>query len=239
MNNIIANIKKPYIIGAVILLVVIGGFFVYEHSPEAKYQKGLHYYKEKNYQKALPLFEEAAKHNYAPAEEKLGHMYLKGWGVPQDTDKAVYWFKKAAKQGNAEAEVALGHIYLTTAVFNTVISNMFSNPYGKSIATEKYPKALYWLKKAAEQGYAKAENYLGVMYGNGLGVPQDYNKALYWLKKAAEQGYAKAENNLGNMYANGLGVPQDYNKAVYWYKKAAEQGYAPAKANLERLESEH
>jgi len=122
-------------------------------------------------------------------------MYLKGWGVPQDTDKAVYWFKKAAKQGNAEAEVALGHIYLTTAVFNTVISNMFSNPYGKSIATEKYPKALYWLKKAAEQGYAKAENNLGNMYANGLGVPQDYNKAVYWYKKAAEQGYAPAKAN--------------------------------------------
>jgi|GEM_PF-6747380 len=53
MNNIIANIKKPYIIGAVILLVVIGGFFVYEHEygPEAKYQKGLHYYKEKTTKK--------------------------------------------------------------------------------------------------------------------------------------------------------------------------------------------
>jgi len=198
MNNIIANIKKPYIIGAVILLVVIVGSVVYEHEygPEAKYKKGLHYYKEKNYQKALPLFEEAGKHNYAPAEEKLGYMYLKGWGVPQDTDKAEDWFKKAAKQGNAEAEVTLGRIYLTTAVFNTVASNMFSNPYGKSIATKDYPKALYWFKKAAKQGNAEAENYLGVIYSNGLGVPRDYSKAKYWLKKSAKQGYAKGEANL-------------------------------------------
>jgi len=123
-------------------------------------------------------------------------MYLKGWGVPQDTDKAEDWFKKAANQGNAKAETALGHIYLTTAAFNTVISNMFSNPYGKSTATEDYQKALYWFKKAAEQGYAPAENYLGVMYANGLGVPQDYSKALYWLKKSAKQRYAKGEANL-------------------------------------------
>jgi FOG: TPR repeat, SEL1 subfamily len=232
--------KKPYIIGAVILLVVIGGsFVVYEYSPKAKYQKGLHYYKEKNYKKALPLFEEAAKHNYAPAEEKLGHMYLKGWGVPQDTDKAVYWFKKAAEQGNAKAEVALGLIYLTTAYMNNLLGHMFQNGNGIAIATEDYPKALYWFKKAAEQGNAKGENYLGYIYEQGLGVPQDYNKAVYWYKKAAEQGYAKGERNLGYMYQYGLGVPKDYNKAMYWYKKAAEQGSATAKANLERLESEH
>jgi TPR repeat protein len=141
--------KKSYIIGAVILLVVIdGSFAVYEHSPKAEYQKGLHYYKEKNYQKALPLFEEAAKHNYAPAEEKLGHMYLKGWGVPQDTDKAEDWFKKAANQGNAKAEAYLGNIYLTTAITNAVLGHQFSNVYGEVIATEDYPKALYWLKKS-------------------------------------------------------------------------------------------
>ena len=73
--------KKSYIIGAVILLVVIGGFFVvyeYEYSPKAKYQKGLSYYKDKNYQKALALFKEAVKQNYAPAECKFGFMYVIG-----------------------------------------------------------------------------------------------------------------------------------------------------------------
>jgi len=105
--------KKSYIIGAVVLLVVIVGYVIYEHEygPKAKYQKGLHYYKDKNYQKALPLFEEAAKHNYASAEEKLGYMYGNGWGVPQHTNKAVYWFKKAANQGNEAAEDNLGYMY--------------------------------------------------------------------------------------------------------------------------------
>ena len=62
--------KKSYIIGAIILLVVIGGFFVYEHehAPEAKYQKGLRYYKDGSYKKAAHLFKEAAKQGYAPAE---------------------------------------------------------------------------------------------------------------------------------------------------------------------------
>jgi len=103
--------KKSYIIGAVILLVVIGGsFVVYEHSPKAKYQKGLHYYKEKNYQKALPLFEEAAKQGYAPAEFKVGYMYEEGLGVPQDYNKALYWYKKAAEQGDAAAKANLEYL---------------------------------------------------------------------------------------------------------------------------------
>jgi len=227
--------KKSYIIGGVILLVVIGGsvIYEYEYSPKAKYQKGLHYYKEKNYKKALPLFEEAAKQGYAPAEEKLGEMYLKGWGVPPHTSEADYWLKKAINQGNAKAEVVLGKSYLITAMFD----DMFPN--AKATATEYYQKALYLFKKAAEQGNAKGENYLGIMYDKGLGVPQDYSKADYWFKKAAKQGLAIAEYNIGYMYEHGLGVPQDYSKAKYWLKKAAEQGYAKATANLEHLESEH
>jgi len=66
---------------------------------------------------------------------------------------------------------------------------------GKGVP-QNYSKAVYWFKKAAGQGYARAEYYLGYMYAEGLGVPQDYNKAVYWLKKAAEQGNAQAKANL-------------------------------------------
>jgi len=73
--------KKPYIIGALILLAVIGGSVVayrYGHNPKAEYQKDLSYYKDKNYQKALALFKESIKQNYAPAECKFGFMYVIG-----------------------------------------------------------------------------------------------------------------------------------------------------------------
>ena len=126
-------------------------------------------------------------------------MYLKGWGVPQDTDKAMYWFKKAANQGNAKAETALGLIYLTTAYTNNLLGYQFHNANDIAIATKDYPKALYWFKKAAEQGYANAENYLGYMYEQGLGVPQDYNKALYWYKKAAKKGSKQAKRELEHL----------------------------------------
>ena len=92
-----------------------------------------------------------------------------------------------------------------------------------------------WLRKAAEQGQADAQNKLGWMYVRGRGVPQDYKEALVWLRKAAEQGNSDAQFGLGVMYDNGLGVPQDDKEAVVWYRKAAEQGHAIAQNNLGRM----
>lgn len=73
----------------------------------------------------------------------------------------------------------------------------------------------------ANQGYAHAQFSLGVMYGNGHGVPQDYAEAVKWYRKAAEQGNSSAQNNLGVMYDKGQGVPQDYVQAHRWYNLAA------------------
>ena len=101
--------------------------------------------------------------------------------------------------------------------------------YYNGIGTEQdYEKAFYWLKKAAEQGLAKAQNYLGVCYECGRGTDKDFSKALYWYQKAAEQGDSTAQWNLGIYYEQGTGSEQDYSKALYRYQKAAEQGDSTA-----------
>ena len=61
------------------------------------------------------------------------------------------------------------------------------------------------LQPLAEQGYAEAQNNLGMMYYFGDGVPQDYQEAVKWYRKAAEQELAKAQFTLGAMYGNGEG----------------------------------
>ena len=40
----------------------------------------------------------------------------------------------------------------------------------------------------AEQGVAKAQYNLGLMYGKGKGVVKDDGKAIKWWKLAADQG---------------------------------------------------
>lgn len=95
-----------------------------------------------------------------------------------------------------------------------------------------YQEAAAWLRKAAAQGNAIAQNNLGHMYETGRGVAQDHRKTVRLYREAAEQGIAVAQDNLGRMYGNGLGVAQDDHEAVRWYRKAAEQGNAGAQARL-------
>jgi TPR repeat protein len=97
-------------------------------------------------------------------------------------------------------------------------------------------EAVKWYRKAAEQGNAEGQTYLGVMYSRGVdGLPKDYAEAVKWYQKAAEQGYALAQNNLGRMYERGYGgLPKDEAEAVKWYRKAAEQGLASGQTNLGR-----
>ena len=86
-----------------------------------------------------------------------------------------------------------------------------------------YATALREWRPLAKQGVADAQYNLGVMYGEGLGVPQDYAKAVGWWRKAAEQGHATAQYNLGVAYHNGEGVPQNYAQAHMWYNLAASR----------------
>ena len=81
-------------------------------------------------------------------------------------------------------------------------------------------------EKLAEQGDAHSQWYLGMLYYNGIEVPQDREQAVKWYTAAAEQGNYSAQFNLGKMYYKGEVVPQDYKQAAKWYRKAAEQGKA-------------
>ncbi len=97
---------------------------------------------------------------------------------------------------------------------------------------EDYATALQEFKKDAEQGDARAQSKLGVMYDNGEGVPQDYKEAVKWYTLAAEQGHTLAQANLGWMYDFGYGVPEDDVQAVKWYTLAAEQGNPYSQSDL-------
>ena len=57
-----------------------------------------------------------------------------------------------------------------------------------------------WYQKAAEQGYARAQNNLGLCYKNGDGVEKDIKKAVEWYRKAAEQGDMYAQFNIAEIY---------------------------------------
>ena len=89
--------------------------------------------------------------------------------------------------------------------------------------------------KAAEQGDHEAQTWLGYMYANGFGFPEDDAKAMEWYTKAAEQDPVEVHFILGSMHESGRGFPQDDAKAMEWYTKAAEQGRRQAQYRLGKM----
>ena len=111
--------------------------------------------------------------------------------------------------------------YFFAAIFFMIFSMFIS-----------FAKDISELKRAAEQGDAKAQFNLGCCYDFGDGVENDLREAVKWYRKSAEQGYASAQFNLGCCYDRGEGVEKNLREAVKWYRKSAEQGHAKAQFNL-------
>ena len=94
------------------------------------------------------------------------------------------------------------------------------------------PEIFSLWENSAKQGFAVAQNILGLCYANGWHIKQDYKKAFCYFSKAAEQKFATAQRNIGLCYIKGWHVTQDYEKALYWFTQAAEQGNANAQGCL-------
>lgn len=124
--------------------------------------------------------------------------------------------KAKAEQGDAAAQCELGLSYSK----------------GDGVEQDEQ-EGVKWLIKAAEQGHADAQYWLGRRYLHGRLNVQEATK---WFLKAAEQGHAGAQYWLGRCYQLGAGVEKDELKAVEWYRKAAEQRYKIAQQVLESLE---
>ena len=89
---------------------------------------------------------------------------------------------------------------------------------------KNYRKAKKWFEKAARQGRADAQTFLGMLYSRGQGTEQDYAAAKTWFEKAAEQDFAPAQTLVGIMYAKGVGTFRNITQAERWLVRAADQG---------------
>ena len=128
-----------------------------------------------------------------------------------------------------------GLVWYSVETFNLMQSNDFMTQYNFGVIYYKkrdYIRAAEWFEKAAANNYFDAQNQLGSMYQQGLGVEKNYAKAMEWYRKAADNGSAAAQNNIGYIYRNGLGVEKDNAKAAEWYRKSAAQGNVSAQLNI-------
>ena len=130
-------------------------------------------------------------------------------------------------------------LLLTLLLSTSLISVSYANyKDGKDAYKQgNYKAAIKEFKSLADQDNAEAQNFLGLMYAIGKGVPRDSKEALKWYLKAANQGNPTAQNNLGMAHQQGSGTLKDDGKAIKWYRKSADQGNAAAQHRLGRLYS--
>lgn len=166
--------------------------------------------KDKKFEEAVQWYEKAAKQGFAQAQTHLVQHYIYGAGVDTDYEIAKQWCEKAVAQDYCVAQYFMAEYFIRDR-------------------EEQYK--LY--RKAAEQGYAEAQNVVGRFLEEGWGgVTQNEAEAVKWFRKAAEQGFSIAQYNLACCLENGQGCREDKAEAVEWYRKAAEQGHSEAQNNL-------
>ena len=97
----------------------------------------------------------------------------------------------------------------------------------------KYADALELWRPLAEQGDTRAQEFVGILYEEGHGVPQDWGKAIAWYTRAAEGGDATAQYNLGMLFLSGRAGGVNKDEAFRWLAKAAKAGDADAAKALQ------
>ena len=107
----------------------------------------------------------------------------------------------------------------------TCLSYADFNDGWTAYSNEDYKGASKEWKPLAEEGDAKSQTNLGILYFNGKGVLKDYKKAVEWLTKAAEQGEAEAQFILGEIYIEGKVALKSFKTAKYWVQLAYENGF--------------
>lgn len=111
-----------------------------------------------------------------------------------------------AKSGNLEAVYFYA---LTHYVENSVI------PFNAE-------KTFHWASKAANKGYGLAQNLLGGLYLNGVGVEINYEEAVSWFEESVKNNIYESEIGLFQCYEQGgYGIEQDFHKAFQHLKNHA------------------
>ncbi|XP_006003126.3 protein sel-1 homolog 3, partial [Latimeria chalumnae] len=150
-----------------------------------------------------------AKKGAAEAQQALGRMLFWGQqGVSQNLKAAVKFYEAGATQLQ---DPTLMHDYAIVLL------------KGQGIEKD-VPKAVEFLKQAAEKGFVPAINALGWYYES---MEKDYQRAVEYWERADELGNAEAPHNLAVLYSQGLypGKPRDEFTAYTYAWKSATRGY--------------
>ncbi|MDD2791377.1 MAG: tetratricopeptide repeat protein [Sulfurimonas sp.] len=146
-------------------LIVILSVFVslLTASTYASFMTGIFAFRDKDYNKSLPAFIEAAEGGEAKAYSYIGLQYLKGYGTKKDVSKALEFYTKGANLDDESSIFGIGDMY-----------------FRADGVAKDYAKAVYWYEKVYNRNLVAPQ--LGAIYfDGGHGVKMNKLKSYqYW-----------------------------------------------------------
>ena len=169
--------------------------------------------------------------------------------ILEHTDESISLLKRSALAGWADAEFELGVAFQFAQEPSSAIKREMTPEEMKKKVAMNSKKACYWYNRAAAQGHALANNNLGVVYKNGLGVEEDLEKALRYYMESHARGCPHGTFGVGTIYEE-FGYRktkekekpfistekfdqiqeaewEDYATAAFYYHAASEMGFLP------------
>ena len=139
-----------------------------------EHEKGVIYYKQKHYKKAVMVFAELVQYKYAPSMYYIALCYENGTGLNKNTLLASKFLLEAAKHGEPMAQHDLAHKLTLNET------------------PEDSIHAHAWFRRAALQGEPRALLEMSKRYRKGLMVEKDETIADKYLTESAQKQHPEA-----------------------------------------------
>ena len=174
----------------------------------------------KDYNRALQLLKTAAEGGDITAMNGFGVMLYLGEGIEQDGRAAMEWLKKAARGGHTGAMINLGDIF----------------------ADENQEEAIYWYKRAADEGNSDGEERLKNLQNNDASYDTSRSDNIYktqldnidntlsmnhWVFPSRLSGIQKVIDggDLSDFEADRLRLLQGWMSLVYFHEHYLDEDF--------------
>ena len=134
---------------------------------------------------------------------------------------ANYLYQRSALLGYPEGEGKLGWSYFCG--YGLTVDDLNDNDIDISIHMRSDDLALFWLRKAQDDGWEDASRIIDMVKEQMSEREKKKSRTLEEMIEAAVAGFGTEQIELAEAYEKGdeeKGIPVDYEEAVRWYDKA-------------------
>lgn len=213
-------------------------YFIKEckNASDMKIQNNRNYYYKQLSEESIENLTKQSKNDDEDAQFVLGKILFKSGNVLE----GLFWLKKSCDNYNEDAQKYL------VELGNLGISDTYMYLYNFYNDNDEPTKAIFWLKKASDNGLSEAIYELGKRYYYGDGIRQSddmtislfsqlddhfdisrilgaiyhekksFSNAAIHLEKAAKSGDSTCASLLSMYYYEGKGVEKSREKYYYW-----------------------